>query len=276
MKTKALRVLGSSVIGALLLSAVPALASTISLLPSGDGNYTQFTPSTGTTHNTLVNESVCDGTTSYNSTSVVGNRDSYTISLSGIPDTAKITSIAIKPCASRASSGGTNPVANVFYRWNGLNSSDSGSYSLTGTTPSELATTTYSSLSHTKSSSSTLEIGAVLTSSTKGIRLSRLATEITYSYLEAPTNLTGIATTSASSTPAVQLTWTDNSTTETNFIVEGKVGSVWKAIATTTANTTLYTDSSFASTTGTYTHRVRAWNGTLFSSYSNIATTTIP
>lgn len=47
------------------------------LFPDGDGNYTQFTCSTGSTHYVLVDEST-PNTTDYNEGSTVGDRDSYT------------------------------------------------------------------------------------------------------------------------------------------------------------------------------------------------------
>lgn len=46
------------------------------LLPNGDGNYTSFTPSTGTTHYLLVDEST-PNTTDYNESSTATNKDSY-------------------------------------------------------------------------------------------------------------------------------------------------------------------------------------------------------
>lgn len=46
------------------------------LFPTSDGNYSQFTPSTGTTHYTLVDEST-PNTTDYNDSATVGDRDSY-------------------------------------------------------------------------------------------------------------------------------------------------------------------------------------------------------
>ena len=277
MKMKALRVLGSSGLG-FLLFVMPAFASTVAVSPTADGSFSQFTPSSGTSHFSLVNEAVCDGLSTLNSTTNAGNRDSYTVSLSSIPDGAIISGIDITPCASRVSSGGANPIANVFYRLNGVNSADAGNYVLTVTTPATLATASYTGLRITKGVGSSLEIGAVLTSGSKGIRLSKIASIITYSFVEAPTSLTGSATTTASSTPAVALSWTDNSSSETAFVVEGKLStsSIWKTMATTTANSVSYTDSTVASTTGTYNHRVRAWNGTVYSAYSNTATTTIP
>jgi hypothetical protein len=47
-----------------------------SIYPSADGNYTQWTPSTGSTHYTLVDETVPNGT-DYVSNGTTGNKDSY-------------------------------------------------------------------------------------------------------------------------------------------------------------------------------------------------------
>ncbi len=48
------------------------------LYPNGDGNYSQFTPSTGTTHYTLVDETT-PNTSDYNDGASVNDRDSYTM-----------------------------------------------------------------------------------------------------------------------------------------------------------------------------------------------------
>lgn len=48
------------------------------LLPNGDGNYSQFTCSTGSTHSTLVDETT-PNTTDYVSSSTVSQKDSYTM-----------------------------------------------------------------------------------------------------------------------------------------------------------------------------------------------------
>jgi hypothetical protein len=143
--------------------------------PSSEGNYLQWTPSTGTTHYTLVDETPCNGTTDYNSTGTTGNRDSYGASLASLGDGAVISQIDIVPCASRNSNGNGSATLDVFYRFNGTNSSDSGSYALSGTTPTELATTTFASPNLFKTSTSTLEIGTVLSAGTKGARLSRMS-----------------------------------------------------------------------------------------------------
>lgn len=46
------------------------------IYPTSDGNYSQFTPSTGSTHYTLVDETA-PNTTDYNDGAAVGDRDSY-------------------------------------------------------------------------------------------------------------------------------------------------------------------------------------------------------
>ena len=241
-------------------------------LPTSDGNYTQWTPSTGTSHFALVDESPCNGTTDYNSTNTVGNRDSYGVNISSVPNAATITSIKIIPCASRNTSGGGNPTMNVFYRFNGVNSSDAGSYSLTGTTPVDLATTTFSGLSLQKSSTSTLEEGVVLTTGAKGARVSRLALVYSYTSLLAPTHLTA---TSSATTTSIRLKWGDNATTETGYQIQRSTSASgpWTGIATTTANVSTYVNSGLAQGT-TYYYRVRAFNHGGYSSFTNIASDT--
>jgi hypothetical protein len=244
------------------------------LYPISDGNYVQWTPKTGSTHYTMVDESTCNGTTDYNFTSTVGNRDSYSIDISSVPNGAKITQIDIKPCASRNSAGGSNPVMNVFYRLDSINSSDSGSYSLTGTTPVELSTTTFSSLDKFKTSTTTMEVGAVLTSGTKGSRLSRIRSYITYTPLLAPSNLT--STVSTTSPATIYLNWSDNSTIESNFLVERSTDALnWANISTTSANATSLTNSNLTPGT-TYYYRVKASDIGGVSSYSNTASSTVP
>jgi hypothetical protein len=263
--------IATTVLFAAFFLADTAFASTTDvLLPTSDGNYTQWTPSAGTSHFANVDDSSCNGNTDFNSTTAAGNRDSYGITVSSIPNGATITQIDIKPCASRVNSGGTAPVVNIFYRANGTNSADSGSYSLSGTTPTDLATTTYSGLSITKGATSTLEIGAVLTSGTKGAKLSRIATFITYTPLTAPSSLSAGSTTASTT----KLTWSDNSSNETGFNVErSSDGISFTGIASTSANTVSYTDTGLTAST-TYYYRVHAFNSGGYSAYTNTATTT--
>ncbi len=268
-----LKVLGASTfVCALVFAFVVSADVSGSLLPQSDGSYLQWTPKSGTVHYTQVDETTCNGTTDYNFTTTVGNRDSYGVSIATIPIGAKITQIDITPCASRNGSGGTNPVMNVFYRYNGSNSSDSGSYSLTGTTPTTLAATSYSSLSLFKSPSSTLEVGAVLTSSTKGARLGRIQAFVTYTTLSAPSNL--LDTSSTTTAGVINMAWTDNSTIEDNFAIERSTDNLnWTQIASTSANAVSYSDTGLSLGT-LYYHRVRAYDAGGFSSYSNTSSTT--
>jgi hypothetical protein len=89
--------------------------------------------------------------------------------------------------------------------------------------------------------------------------------------LNAPTDL--LAT---SNNPAyVQLAWTDNTTAETGYYLERKFGdstsvNPYSVIQTLIAGATTTRDSTIVPLT-TYTYRVRAFNTTLFSPYSNQA-----
>jgi predicted phage tail protein len=170
---------------------------------------------------------------------------------------------------------------NVFYRLNGVNSADAGAYSLTGTTPIERATTTFSGLSILKTATATLEVGAVYTSGTKGVRLSRIATVITYTPAPAlppaaPSNLVATASTSSL---AIALTWNDNSTDETEFqILRGLSTSTMSHLASTTAGVTTYNNTGLASST-TYYYQVRSYNASGYSTTSSnfaFATTGAP
>lgn len=246
--------------GFLLQAGIAAAATTGNLLPTTDGVNTSWTPKSGATHYTMVDETSCNGTTDYVSETTAGERDSYRVSLASVPANAEITSIALVPCASRNTSGGGSSVMNVFYRFNGAASADQGAYALTGTTPTQLATTTFSGLSLTNIASSTLEVGAVYTSGTRGARLSRLAAVITYTPVvtipNSPTNLFALAT-STGTTTGVTTFWTDNSSNEQGFKLERSTDNVNFSLVTTTTGRT-FLDTPVAS--GTYYYRVYAYN----------------
>src|SRR5258706_6481517 len=275
MKTIISKFISSSIclvvlfISTLYISQVAFADTTSTLLPTNDGFYLQWTPKTGSVHYTMVDESSCNGQTDYVHTVTAGDRDSYVINLSSVPNGATLTQIDITPCASRASSGSTNPVMNLFYRLNGANSSDSGSYSLTGVTPVVLSATSFTGLSAVKSSTSTIEIGAVLTSGAKGARLSQISTVITYTPLSSPSSLMAVS----AGTEAALLSWTDNSSNEDGFKIErGTDGINFSQINTVGSNVTSYTDPNVI---GTYYYRVRAFNSGGDSGYSSTANTTV-
>jgi hypothetical protein len=105
-------------------------SSTGIIFPTSDGNYLQWTPSTGVTHYTLVDETARN-TTDYVFSNTTSQRDSYGVNISSIGNGASISQIGITPCASRSSgSGGGSSTMDVFYRYNGADSSVTGSYAL--------------------------------------------------------------------------------------------------------------------------------------------------
>ncbi len=154
--------------------------TTGTLLPSGEGAYMQWAPSTGSSHYAVVDESSCNGNTDFNRETTVGQRDSYALNLTSIPNGATITQISITPCASKNTAGGINTTFDVFYRLNGVNSADMPGYMLTGTTPTPLAVTNYTGLSIVKGVTTTLEIGGIYTAGNKGVKLSQIGAVITY------------------------------------------------------------------------------------------------
>jgi subtilisin family serine protease len=87
----------------------------------------------------------------------------------------------------------------------------------------------------------------------------------------APSNLTATAISSSQ----IDLLWTDNSYIETGFKIERKIGETgtYSQAATVGANVTTYSDTGLNGST-TYYYRVRAYNTTGDSSYSNEVNTT--
>jgi len=82
--------------------------------------------------------------------------------------------------------------------------------------------------------------------------------------INAPSNLVA----SEASSTRVNLSWKDNSTNETGFKIERKTTSTWTQLATVGANITTYQNKNLASNI-TYYYRVRAYNASAYSAYSN-------
>lgn len=168
-----------TVTSGLRLPAAEALAATSgSRMPIGDGFYKQWTPNSGTTHFTTVDEKPCNGATDFVKIASSGLRDSYFINLSTVPNNSTITDILISPCASNHSSFGTNAKIQVFYRWNGVDN-DTCNFDLTGIMPVQKGNCD-TSVSLLKTASSTLEVGVRYLSGTKGARVSNVITELLY------------------------------------------------------------------------------------------------
>src|SRR5207244_10575659 len=79
----------------------------------------------------------------------------------------------------------------------------------------------------------------------------------------------------AMSASRIDLTWTDNSTDETNFVVERALTSAFASITSFTlpAGTISFSDTGLAAGTAYY-YRVKAINGAGSSLYSNVASAT--
>ncbi len=253
------------------LTAIAFASTTASIVPTGAGNYSAWTPSTGTTHYTLVDESSCNGTTDYVSTTGAGNRDSYSVSLASVPNGASITGISITPCASKDATSGTANMS-VFYRLNGVDSADGAAYALSGKTPVGLSATNYTGLSVTKNASTTLEIGAVRVSGTTGARLSRIATVVTYiTTPPTPTNVVAVATSSNS----IALSWQFSGSDQDGFSIDRSTdGTNFTFLATSSKFSSVYVDGGL--TSGTYYYKVRAYNVVGYSAYSTTTSAIIP
>jgi len=90
-----------------------------------------------------------------------------------------------------------------------------------------------------------------------------------------PTAPTGLGATATSSS-SISLSWTDNSSNETNFVVQRSTtsGSGFATIATLGSNITSYADTTGLSVSTTYYYQVYATNGVGSSGFSNEASAT--
>lgn len=248
-----------------ILAVNLALADvTTALYPMADG-LTQWTPSAGSSHYVLVDETTCNGNTDYTYTNNAGYRDSYQLSLSAIPNGARITAIEITPCASKNKIQNGSSLMNLFYRHNGVNSADAGNYSLSNTVPTVLTTTTFSNLAIYKVATTNLQVGAVYTSGNRGLKLSNISAKITYYPLLAPSNLA--VTNSATTT--ISLQWQDNTQAEDGYNIERSLnGYNWTNVATTSPNVVSFNDF-YLIPDRTYYYRVKAFNSVISTGYTS-------
>jgi hypothetical protein len=72
------------------------------------------------------------------------------------------------------------------------------------------------------------------------------------------------------SSTQINLTWRDNSSDETGFLIERTLdGKTWTQIGSVGENVKCYSATGLAAVT-TYYFRVRAYKGSLYSAYSNV------
>ncbi|MCB0162587.1 MAG: DNRLRE domain-containing protein [Anaerolineae bacterium] len=95
---------------------------------------------------------------------------------------------------------------------------------------------------------------------------------IEYQAAPTPPNPPSLLTATGISTSQINLSWQDNSNDETGFKIERSLNGLsgWIQIATRPANATTYSSTGLLCNT-TYYYRVRAYNGSENSTYSNIA-----
>jgi fibronectin type III domain protein len=97
------------------------------------------------------------------------------------------------------------------------------------------------------------------------------ASATTFPAPAAPTNLSAVATNSKT----IELSWSDNSGSEKGFRIERSTdgGTTWTFVTNVGANVTTYTQK-FLSSGTTYMYRVRSYDGTVVSDWSNTASAT--
>ena len=145
--------------------------------------------------------------------------------------------------------------------------STGGAYAVVGTVSANVT-----SYINTGLNSSTTYTYRVRASNTGGYSAYSTTTSATTPAVPIPTAPSGLTATVDSSSK-VTLKWSDNANNESNYYVERSVnGAAYSVVATLSANTTTYANSSLSSGT-TYAFRVRAGNSGGYSAYSAVATT---
>ena len=131
-------------------------------------------------------------------------------------------------------------------------------------------TTTYADSGLTASTAYTYQVRAYNTAGNSAY--SNTASATTQAPGTTPAAPSGLAATHSSNT--IILTWVDQSTNEASFKIERALGAgAFSQVTTVGANVTTYTDSGLAASTS-YSYRVRAWNTSGDSTYSNSASAT--
>jgi hypothetical protein len=134
-------------------------------------------------------------------------------------------------------------------------------------------TTTYSDLSTAASTTYSYRVRA--RNAAGPSNYSNTATVTTPAVVTPPAAPTGLGATAVSAT-RVDLAWTDQSSDEQGFAIERATGGgSFGPIATVAANQVTFGDTTVSGSTG-YSYRVRAYNGSVYSAYSNVASVTTP
>jgi hypothetical protein len=197
---------------------------------------------------------------------------------SGFSNTAKATVLVVVPVADPT--GLTAAVSGnlINIGWSDNSTNETGftiERSESGGSFSELATvganvTTYSDASAVAGIEYIYRVKAIGSTTNSGYSNSPAAT---IPVVEVVANPSGLTTTAGAS--AIGLSWSDNSTNETGFVIErSESGGSFSELATVGANVTTYSDASAVAGI-TYTYRVKATGSTVNSEHSNTSTASI-
>jgi hypothetical protein len=228
-------------------------------LPAGSTSYADAAASPGTTYNYLVY--------AYNSSSTSANSNQATA-----------TTVTVAPSGLTATAVSSSQVG---LSWRDVagetgfqieRSLDGSTWGIVGTTGAGV--TSYQDTS--VSASTTYQYRAKASDAGGLSACSNVASTTTPTATTppaAPTNLTATAV----STSQVNLNWQDNSSNESGFFIErsSTSGRSWTQIAQVATNVTSYTDAS-VSRNKSYSYRVRAYNASGNSAYSNVASVATP
>jgi subtilisin family serine protease len=194
---------------------------------------------------------------------------------SAFSNTASATTQAIPAAPSNLTATAVSP-SKINLAWSD-NSNNEGGFKLERSTDGvsflQIATfvantTSWSNTSLIAGTTYTYRIRAY--EGTNNSAFSNTASATTTGAPAAPSNLTATAVSSS----RINLAWTDNATNEAGFKLERSTDGVsFTQVAVLTANVTSYANSSLPAST-TYIYRVRAYEGTNNSAFSNTATAT--
>jgi titin len=181
----------------------------------------------------------------------LGNESIYsdTITLAYAPTNLAATPVSVSQINLQWSDNSANETAfSIEYRIG-----STGDYALLVNVESE--TTSYVVTGLTKNTTYYFKVRAI---DANGYSLFSPEASATTPYVSAPSNFTA----TASSSSAVTLTWTDNSTDEIHFFIERAASATgtYTLIQCTNVNETTYTDNWLGHST-TYYYRIRAYNG---------------
>jgi hypothetical protein len=226
-------------------------------LPAGSTSYTDAAASPGTTYSYLVY--------AYNSSSTSGNSNQATA-----------TTVTVAPSGLTATTVSSSQIGLAWGDVTGETgfrverSLDGATWGLAGTTGANV--TSYQDTS--VAASTTYKYRVEATDAGGSSACSNVASATTPATLAPPAAPSGLVAVSTSAT-SVSLSWHDNSSNENGFYIARSTnnGKSWTQIAQVGAGVTIYTDTS-VSARKTYSYRVRAYNGSGTSAYSNVATVT--